>query len=501
MPNLLLTWIGHADLRAATDAPAAGLGPIAQAVTWERFDAVHLLSDYPPERTAPFLVCLASHTPAPLHLHPAPLSRPTAFSEIYAAVRAVVDRVLASHKAAPTLTFHLSPGTPAMAAVWIILGKTRYPARLIQSSPARGVEVASVPFDLAADFVPDLLAARDARLRESAAASPPAAPAFAAIVHRSTTMARLVERARRVAARDVPVLLEGESGTGKELFARAIHIASPRAGRPFVAVNCGAIPAELVESELFGHTKGAFSGATHDRRGHFREADGGTLFLDELGELPLPAQVKLLRALQEREVVPVGASKPVAVDVRIVAATHRELLREATAGRFRADLFYRLAVAILVLPPLREREGDLGLLIDTLLDAINREHRDQPGYIHKDLSASARNLLLRHDWPGNVRELANTLQRAALWSSGALIDADDVREALLPHLSTEVRGLLGRPLGEGLDLRVLQAELARHYLERALAEAGGNKTRAAELVGLPSYQTFTNWMEKYGIEP
>ncbi len=177
-------------------------------------------------------------------------------------------------------------------------------------------------------------------------------------------MARLLTRARHVAARAVPVLVEGETGTGKELLARAIHAASPRRGRPFIAVNCGAIPSELVESSLFGHAKGAFTGAIAERPGVFEAAHSGTLFLDELGELPLAAQVKLLRTFQEGEVTRVGETAARKVDVRIIAATHRDLLAEVTAGRFREDLFFRLAVAVLRLPPLRDRKGDLGLLID-----------------------------------------------------------------------------------------------------------------------------------------
>ena len=196
-------------------------------------------------------------------------------------------------------------------------------------------------------------------------------------------MAHLVERAQRVALRNVPVLLEGESGTGKELFARAIHRDSPRRDQPFIPVNCGAIPQALVESELFGHEKGTFTGANAQRKGHFESANGGTIFLDEIGELPKDMQVRLLRVLQEGEVVRLGASKPINVDVRIVAATNRTLIEEVGEGRFREDLFYRIAVAYLKLPPLRDRPGDLGLLIDHLIDQINRESEEQPGYRRK----------------------------------------------------------------------------------------------------------------------
>ena len=267
-----------------------------------------------------------------------------------------------------------------------------------------------------------------------------------------------------------------------------------------MAVNCGAIPSELVEAELFGHEKGAFTGATTRRKGHFVEAEGGSLFLDEVGELPKSAQVKLLRALQEGEVLPVGSSTSRKVDVRLIAATNRSLLSEVAAGTFREDLFHRIAVAMLRLPPLRDRREDLPLLIDHLLALVNREGREQPGYVEKKLSAAARSLLLQHPWPGNVRELQNTLSRAAIWTPGQVLKGEDIRDALLPTAGRVGESdVLGRPLGEGLDLPEVLAAVARHYLQRAVDEAQGNKTQAAQLVGLPSYQTFTNWTKRYGV--
>lgn len=205
-------------------------------------------------------------------------------------------------------------------------------------------------FDISAEFLPDLLRQPDAQLRSLSEERPAESASFEDVQYRSDGMARLVEKARRVAVRNIPVLLEGESGTGKELFARAIHKHSPRKAAPFVAVNCGAIPPNLVEAELFGHEKGAFTGAQSRREGHFESAHGGTLFLDEIGELPQDVQVRLLRVLEEREVVRIGSSKPIAVDVRIIAATNRNLIEEVGAGRFREDLFYRLVVAYLNLP-------------------------------------------------------------------------------------------------------------------------------------------------------
>lgn len=498
--KVLVAWVGRTDLRAPAESDAVGQGPIAQALTTRSFDEVFLLSDYDDKLVAPYLKWLKGRTQARVEVLPEKLSGPTHFGEIYEAAVRGIERALGNAKDTTALSLHLSPGTPAMAAVWIILGKTRFPAELIESSREQGVRTASVPFDLSAEFLPDFLRGPDERLRQTSTEAPPEAPEFADIVHKSRVMGRIIERARKVAIRNVPVLIEGESGTGKELFARAIHRASPRRDKPIIAVNCGAIPKELVESELFGHEKGSFTGAVQQRKGHFEEAHGGTLFLDELGELPGPAQVKLLRAIQEGEVVRLGASKPIKVDVRIVAATNRTLTEEIASGRFREDLFYRLAVAVLKLPPLRERQGDLGVLIDHLLAQVNHEAQGEPGFKEKKLSVGARNLLLSHPWPGNVRELANTLRRAAIWSDGAAIAAEDVREALLPVATTTRPEVLNRPLGEGFNLANLLRDVARHYLGRAMDEAHGNKTKAADLVGLPSYQTLTNWLAKYEVE-
>jgi DNA-binding NtrC family response regulator len=497
--NVLVAWLGKTDLRAPTESESVGQGPIAQALASRDFHEAFLLSDYDDKLVQPYLKWLRGRTKTRVEVLPHKLSGPTNFGEIYEAAVRGVEHALGKAKDAQ-LSFHLSPGTPAMAAVWIILGKTRFPAELIESSREHGVRTASVPFDLSAEFLPDLLREQDERLKHIATGAPPEAPEFADIIHKSRVMSRLIERARRVAVRSVPVLIEGESGTGKELLARAIHRASPRRDRTFIAVNCGAIPPELVESELFGHKKGSFTGASADRKGHFKEADGGTLFLDELGELPGPAQVKLLRAIQEGEIVPLGESKPVKVDVRIVAATNRTLTEEIASGRFREDLFYRLAVAVLKLPPLRERQGDVGMLIDHLLVQVNREAQSEPGFREKKLSVGARNLLLSHPWPGNVRELGNTLRRAVIWSDGAAISSEDVREALLPVAKSTRPEVLGRPLGGGFNLRDLLKEVARHYLERAMDEAQGNKTKATELVGLPSYQTLTNWLKTYEVQ-
>lgn len=494
---VLVCWVGHTDLRAAEGLAEAGLGPIGQAVAARGFRRVRLLGDEQQRpRTEAFVAWLAGQSGADVSVTWTRLSTPVALGEIYEAARRHVTAVRDEVGLGVPLTYHLSPGTWAMSAAWVLLARTRFEAELIQSSIRGGVGTADIPLDVSAEFLPDLLAPHDAKLRDGVDPPPPASPEFGAVVHRSAAMAAIVALARRVAVRNVPVLIEGETGTGKELFARAIHVASSRRG-PFIAVNCGAIPANLVEPELFGHTKGAFSGAVTAREGHLRAASGGTLFLDEIGELPREAQVKLLRALQEQEVVPVGASKAVPVDVRVVCATHRDLSVEAAAGRFREDLLYRLAVAVLTLPPLRDRPGDVDLIADTLLRRINDENRDQPSYAPKSLTPGARKALKLHPWPGNVRELHNVLQRAAVWTEGARIDERAVAAAIRRGPVRSGPDVLGRSLGEGFHLEDVLAEVARHYLTRALAEADGSKTAAAALLGLNSHQVLTNWVRKY----
>ena len=495
---MLLAWIGQADLDCAA-GKRQGRGPIASVVAARAFDALVLLSNYAAARNRALTDRLVETDAPPVHLRPEPLDDPTDYGAIHgAAVRALVF-AHDTFGADADLAVHVSPGTPAMQAVWVLLAKTRYPAELIQSHEQTGVRTVSVPFDIAAEYVPALLRATDEKLTRLTAGLPPASPELERMVGRSPLMVRARTRAQRVAPHDVTVLIEGESGTGKELFARAIHAESRRCRGPFEEVNCGALPDGLVESLLFGHERGAFSGADRARAGHFEAAAGGTLFLDEIGELPLVAQVKLLRVLQEKTVRRLGSARAIGVDVRVVAATNRELRTEVAAGRFREDLYYRLATGVIRLPPLRARPGDLTPLIDHFLAAANRKFADQPGVEQKTLSPRARNLLLQHAWPGNVRELQATIDRLVLWAPNRVVAGDDVQEEMLGTVHDAPADLLGRPLGNGLELPRLVADLARHYLERALTEADGNKTRAADLVRLSSYHTFTNWIKRYDV--
>jgi len=292
------------------------------------------------------------------------------------------------------------------------------------------------------------------------------------VVGRSEAMLHVYKTAARVAATDATVLIEGESGTGKELVARAIHASSPRAPRPFVAVDCGAIAEGVLESELFGHARGAFTGAQATRRGLFEEANQGTLFLDEIGDVGSNLQSRLLRALQEGTIRRVGTNEPIAVDVRVVAASNRDLAQAVKEGRFREDLFYRLAVVTIRIPPLRDRREDIPLLAEHFA----AKHGRAEGAA---ISPAARDLLVAYDWPGNVRELENVVARALALNASGVIMPDDLPE----HLRGAPPAAPG-PAGVVVHDRPTLAELERRYAAQVLQETGGNKTRAAEILGI-----------------
>ena len=302
---------------------------------------------------------------------------------------------------------------------------------------------------------------------------------FEDLVGTGPTMRKVFETVQKVAETDLTVLVRGESGTGKELVAQALHHRSPRSKRPFVAVNCAAISRELVESELFGHEKGAFTGADARRAGRFEAADGGTIFLDEIGDMAPETQAKALRVLQERAFERVGGTKPLAVDVRVVAATHRDLEAEVKQGRFREDLYYRLRVVELEIPPLRERLEDLPLLVSRFLEQV----AERLGRETKPISEAAMARLARYPWPGNVRELRNVVEQAAVMSSGDEIAEEDLRL----DAGGGIPGKAPSPehAATFTDAKKLAVEgFEREYLLRALRRNGGNISRTAEAIGM-----------------
>lgn len=325
---------------------------------------------------------------------------------------------------------------------------------------------------------------------KSALASVRGSIEFQDIIGESKAMVSLLELVRKVASYDTTLLITGESGVGKELIARSVHAGSPRNSKPFFAVNCGSIPSELLESELFGYVKGAFTGADKNKKGLFEEADGSTLFLDEIGEMSLAMQVKLLRVLQENEIRPIGANFHKKINVRILAATAKDLEDAVAKGIFREDLYYRLNVMPLLLPPLRERMEDVPLLCSHFIDKYNRKF--STNVLQVTPEAMAR--MLEYSWPGNVRELENMIQRGVVLTETQMIDAD--------QLPAKINGTMNSPaifgLGNDFSLKQAQKQLEKTLIEKALQETGGNKSKASHLLEI-SYPSLLSKIKEYSI--
>lgn len=522
--KVLVQWIGHSDFRAlAKHLPKArqkqvierigeqqfdgiGEGPTKTLVSACEFDEIHLLSNYDSKWNQWFGEWLA----VPANLIEVDLKKPTDYASIFQ----IADAHLASLKKASGWTdselfLHLSPGTPAMAAVWLLLGKTRYPATFYETSRDGGCWVTDVPFELV-DVIPEVLRNPDAYLQHLASESPAQVEGFEDIAGSSRSIRDAVGRAKRAAIRSVSVLLLGESGTGKEMFAQAIHRASPRREKPFKPINCAALSQSLLESELFGHSKGAFTGAEKDRKGAFEAADGGTVFLDEIGECDLETQAKLLRVLQPitgegpaiRMVCRLGEEEERKVDVRIIAATNRDLHEAISQGKFREDLYYRLAAVTITLPPLRDRRSDIHRIAERLLEQVNQQFSvEEPGYKHKSLSATAIAFVKERTWPGNVRQLYNALVQAAVLTDGEKIGRRELAAAVgeMPNPSGASDAFTSRPLGDGFDLEEYLNSIHRKYLQRAMEESQGVKAQAARLLGLKNYQTLDAQLKRLNV--
>ncbi len=386
----------------------------------------------------------------------------------------------------------LDPGTPQMQTAWLLLTKSgMLNARVLQGIPprfaggtykVREVRLDSHMFPLMSMRAVDMMVRTEAAVQYERVPEPPEEDQR--LVGRCPEFLEVLEKARRVAAYDISVLLQGETGTGKGLLARLIHEHSSRAGGPFVPLNCSAISASLAESELFGYLKGAFTGAEHNRPGRFRTAEGGTLFLDEIGDLPPDIQPKLLRALEEKVILPVGADAELKVNVRILAASNQDLPRLIEQGRFRRDLYERLAQYTLRLPPLRERRNDIPLLIRRFLGDWNATYQES-----KEISEQAMRYLLDYPWPGNVRELANSVTAMCGSCTPGLrtpIPPELLPVAILEHFRrprSTPKLTLSLP-ESGLDLKALLYQVEKHFYQLALKRARGSKEKAAGLLGL-----------------
>ena len=318
---------------------------------------------------------------------------------------------------------------------------------------------------------------------------------FSNIIAKSDSMQSVFETVKRLANFATTVLIVGESGTGKELIAQALHHNSPRRGKPFIPINCGAIPENLMESELFGHKKGAFTDATSDKRGLFEEASGGTIFLDEIGEMPLHLQVKLLRALQERQIRRVGDEELRPIDVRIIAATLRDLEQDVKVGRFRDDLYYRLNVVNLTIPPLRDRPEDIGPLVEHFL----RKHNKRMGLNITDIDPQAMKALLSYRWRGNVRELENCMERAMVLTESSKVDLASLPENILQETKSLVRGASSEEIDyDDLSIKKRTRALEIKLILKALERTKGNRTHAAKVLEL-SHRALLYKLKEYGL--
>lgn len=522
--RVLVSWIGNSDLRAMSaslpvaqrdellkkiggELPRPGdNGPTKTLLETQSFDEIRLLSNYPAEWNKQFLAWVNQKAV----LVRVTLKTPTEYRAIFKLADGELSAIYNRKDWATTkLCLHLSPGTPAMTAVWLLLGKTRYPATFYETFAGKSW-ITEVPFDLTIDVIPELLRDPDAYLQHLASERPGETEGFQDIVGDSRVICDAVGRAKRAAIRGLSVLLLGESGTGKEMFAQAIHKASPRREKPFFAINCAALSKTLLESELFGHVKGAFTGADRERKGAFEQADGGTIFLDEIGECDLETQAKLLRVLEpspggrssQRTIRRLGDERERAVDVRVIAATNRDLHKAISDGAFREDLYYRLATVTITLPPLRDRKSDIPTVTEKLLAQINKQFEaEEPNYKHKSLSAAANAFVKRHDWPGNVRQLKNVLVQAAVFAEKETIGQGDLVAALgeVPAGNRGLAALADKPLGNGFDLEEHLNRVRTLYLQKAMEEARGVKAEAARLLGMKHYQTLDAQLTRLGV--
>jgi len=491
MKKVLFAWLDKLNYDAVLDLPEANQpGSILTSVTQGIFDKVVILSGWNKEKTSAFSKALREKlkfSTAREEVIYDELVNPSDLTAIY---EKALNAVSKSIKSDPDKEFYFlfSAGNQYMTAVWILLIATKFrKARLLQSSRDHGIAEINFPFDISAEYLPGIVMNGMGGKIE--------ASEFKDIIFRSPEMAAIVRKAKLFAGYDVPVLLQGESGVGKELFAQAIHRSSSRRDGPLITVNCAAIPSNLLESELFGYEKGAFSGAFTLKKGKFELADGGTLFLDEIGELSFDLQAKLLRALaDEKEVCRLGGKKPIKIDVRIIAATNIDIINAIKKGAFRDDLYYRLNIADIKIPPLRQRVGDQGLLVDHFMSILSSRIRDGI-----QLSPAAKNILTEYSWPGNVREMVAVLTRAIILAPTERIASEDIRPCLFETHDSETGVFEQQPIGENFSLEKTLGKMAESYFDEAFRQSGGNKTKAAKLLGYSMRQTLDSKLQKFKL--
>lgn len=495
--NILLSWLGKTDIDNMQQDQLAAIATLA-TIHAQPFDKVLILANAWDEHWDSYekwlkkrLAVLAR--PTDVEVRSQSLTSPID----YVAIAAVMQRNLQALSHNDNQVYiNLTSGTPAMTAMSVLIGQGMYQCHFLQAAPDNSVVDVRIPLDFAATYKKAVSTA----VRNKVVAGPTLSSEFGHMVALSDRMKKVLYKALKLATTDLPALILGETGTGKEVLATAIHAASNRSNKPLKTINCGALPENLVDSILFGHVKGAFTSADKDHAGLFEQADGGTLFLDEVGELAPAVQVKLLRALQQGEITRVGGNKTIQVDVRIIAATHRPLTAMMANGVFREDLFYRLAVGVIEMPPLRARREDIPQLVEQILAEINKTFAKSPDYNSKKISGSAIKFIENHAWPGNIRALWNSLNRSVLWAESDEITVQDLQQVML---SVEQSGTSEQNvpnLVAGFDVQQYIDAIKEKYVLAALEKSGGNLSKAAKLLGLANHQTLSNWIKKLGIE-
>ncbi len=503
--DILFSWLGHTDLGNMQDDID---GPISQIACFSdrEFQRVFIIANREKGQWEAYKHWLkkrlAKHKKQPAEIEIC-FAKEVENVVDYGQLALVTKRYLGQLcQADSTVTINLTSGTGAMTAVSTLVGMGKTNCRFVQTDRRKPD---SLPLEtiIPSDFGDQYISSALAHSASLATAEAPLSDDFKKIATHSPKMKALVSKAQKLALSEVPALILGETGVGKETIAQAIHKTSIRHKHKIAAINCGAIAEGLLESILFGHKKGSFTSANSDQKGIFEDADKGTVFLDEVGELSLNAQTKLLRVLQDQKIRPVGSNKDVSIDVRLIAATHRNLSQMVAEGTFREDLFYRIAVGIVEIPPLRERQEDieqLSLELASEIDQQMRKHQHFSNYKSKNLSACAIKFMKAQPWPGNIRELWNTLNRAYLWSEGSQVDKDDISNSLVSHIKRDDSNDIFLTANQTVDIGELVDKYKKKYVEAAIKISGGNKSKAAKILGLNSHQVLGKWLKDLSIE-
>ncbi|MCL1143232.1 sigma-54 interaction domain-containing protein [Shewanella gaetbuli] len=496
--HTLLTWLGTKDLDNMLNDEHAAISSIATK-SQQAFDKIVILSNKDEEKWGHFERFLKkrmtiSNRPAnDIQVYKAHINSPIDYQSIAKVAERWISKL---SDEAETLSINLTSGTPAMTTLSVLIGKSKSNVNFLQASPSNEIIEVNIPIDFAQAYVQS--AAKG--IASKVTSEPRMCSAFNELTAYSDIMKSVVYKAQKISGSELPALILGETGTGKELMAKAIHQGSLRAQKPIRVINCGALAENIVDSTLFGHKKGAFTGAEKDHPGLFEQADGGTLFLDEVGELSLNVQVKLLRALQQGEITRLGDTKNIIVNVRIIAATHQDLPLLVAQGKFREDLFYRLAVGIIKMPALRDRLADMPYIVNQLVEQINHLNSKHPNFVSKNISEKGINVICSQPWPGNIRELWSTLNRAFLWAESSVVSEQDILNAIIKKQNLNRDCDISMSYHDKVDIVQLTDDMQKKYVKAALKASGNVKKHATKMLGLKDHQTLTNWIKRLGID-